>query len=183
MNESDSETDSPEEYFENCFVEPLSDLQKMKEGKGAVVALATSIFLYERYWSVLPEKERAASKTKQLVADFNVSDREAEIFWDIFRNGLLHLASPKQRDYGKSLLPYSMRPDVDQFLSIEKGAKEETLVVNPWIFTNRVVQLWKKRLDKIDSNKSAPIPKRYRIETYYYTDNPGHVEHRIVQEG
>jgi hypothetical protein len=174
--------DSPEDYFENCFVEPLAILKGMEDGKGAVVGLATALFLFERYWSILSPEERAKSREEQIERDFGTTPEEAATFWDVFRNGLLHLASPKQVERGKGLPPYSMRPRRDRFLTFETVEEVRTLIVDPWLFCNRVLELWKNKLGEIDANKSAPIPKRYRVDTYYFTDSPDHIEHRIVEE-
>ena len=174
--------DTPEEYFKHCFVEPLDTLRRMPEGKGAVVALATALFLFERYWTVLPKPGRAQSPSDQIARDFNVSTDEAAAFWHIFRDGLLHLASPMQADRAKTWPAYSMRPKAPKFLDFEDIAGVRTLIVNPWTFCDRVLALWQTAMPAVDTNKSAPLPKRYREITDYFTNSQCPSVTRLVEE-
>lgn len=175
-------TDTSEEFFENCFSEPLALLREMPEGKGAVVALATSLFLYERYWSILPRDERESTRPRQLAKDFHSTEDDAKVFWDMFRNGLLHLGVPMQRKRGQPLNPYSMQPDAEHPFLVDRSDPDEKLIVNPWLFCDRVLELWTNRMEAFDTNSGAPAPKRYRVETHYFTDSPGQVEHHLVEE-
>jgi len=127
-----------------------------------IIAIATSCFLYERYAVAAIKKSLKKAKTRgiinQLMLDFGTNEQTANMFWNVIRHGILHQAMPKRREYAKDLLPYwSLRSGFKQPFKLVKDINgEDCLNVEPWLFTDRVLELWRNNLELIDQNEDFP---------------------------
>ncbi len=144
------------EYFKIWYTEPLRKLEEMPSGQGGFIALATSCFLFERYavaiLSSQGKKADRAGKLGQLGIDFKVDLETAEVFWKVIRNGLLHQGMPLQ---AKGLPSWGFHHTYPA-LAIEHVNGDLFLKVQPWKFTDHVLELWETNFDLIKSNGSFP---------------------------
>ncbi|GIK40605.1 MAG: hypothetical protein HND46_22705 [Chloroflexi bacterium] len=148
----------PKALFDIWFVQPLKSLEAIPNGAGAFIALATSCFLYERYAdAAIREAGSQYTVEKQLMIDFNISEETAREFWTIMRNGILHKGMPKKKDRGKNLSGWRFEGEFTQAIKLDKtnGSFQE-LQVQPWLFMNKVIELWQDNIDLIDRNESFP---------------------------
>ena len=74
-------------------------------------------------------------------------------FWDVFRNGIQHQASPKQRQGGSERKPYkwSISADFDLFPTVALNqANEEVICINPWKFAEHYIGLFLSESERLD---------------------------------
>jgi hypothetical protein len=86
------------ERFIRWFVVPLSTLKAIPNGDGAFVAMSIGCFLCERYYRSVTGTQDDYRKTDYIKAaakDLKVDGPFFAAFWDIFRNGVQHQATPK----------------------------------------------------------------------------------------
>jgi hypothetical protein len=151
-----------EVLFHKWYVEPLRELERLPGGNGGFIALATSCFLYERYAVAVIKsagKGKADDETKisQFEKDFGVDKETARFFWEVIRDGLLHQAMPKQRKYGKKTLPkWAFQHDFPRPVELVDWQGQPVLKVQPWLFMNRVIELWSENMDLLEQSDSFP---------------------------
>ena len=147
-------------YFNRWFVQPLTLLRELPFGDGGFVALATSCFLYERYAVAaimkLGGKANKEGKIGQFMTDFEVDKITATNFWVVIRDGIMHQGMPKTKEQGKRSLPKWMFYNIDKPVKMGMYKGSDTLIVQPWLFTDKVLQLWKDNPYLIDLNESFP---------------------------
>jgi len=150
----------PKILFERWFVQSLTKLRELPNGDGGFVALATSCFLYERYAVAAIKKSGGKAdkegKIRQFMSDFEVDEVTARTFWAVIRNGILHQGMPKTNEHGESPLPNWAFLPINRPVQMGKSNGSDILVVEPWLFTEKVLQLWNENLPLIDQNKSFP---------------------------
>jgi hypothetical protein len=152
----------PEDLFHLWYVNPLKTLESEIGADAGFIAISISCFLYERYaTAVLEQRSTAGAKTKQeiqqqLARDFEIDERTANYFWDVIRNGLLHGGMPKQRDRKKDLPRWVFSQSFDK--PIEMADREDDLIlkIQPWLFTHKVLNLWKADLDLLEQSRGFP---------------------------
>jgi hypothetical protein len=146
--------------FERWFVQPLVKLRELPNGDGGFVALATSCFLYERYAVAvimkLGGKANQEGKIEQFTTDFDVDKITATNFWAVIRDGILHQGMPKTNEQRKRSLPNWMIRSGYKPVWMGRYKGSDTLFVDPWLFTDKVLQLWNNNPSLIDQNKSFP---------------------------
>jgi hypothetical protein len=150
-----------EQLFYRWYVEPLEAVKSLPEAKGGFVALAVSCFLYERYAIAVIKsfgaKATKENKIKQLATDFNVDEKIAGYFWDVIRNGLLHAGMPKQKQNDDKLLPrWAFRQNFLHPIELLDYEGELILKVQPFLFADRVLELWQENLELLKDNDSFP---------------------------
>jgi hypothetical protein len=153
----------PEVLFDIWYVQPLRSLKSIPNGAGGFVALATSCFLYERYATAViknsPGGKKATKEAKisQFAKDFGVDEQTAKFFWTVIRDGLLHGAMPRQREYGEQTLPtWAFRHDFPEPVELFDYQGRPVLKVQPWLFMDRVISLWQENLDLLEQSDSFP---------------------------
>jgi hypothetical protein len=135
------------EFFEHWYIVPIRWLQAVPNNDGSFIALATALFLYERYAvAKLKQKGVKAIKEriiKQIASDFTVNDKTAEIFWNIMRDGLLHQGMPKQLEQGKKTYPDWIFHHTVNSPPIELRSHNGNILlfVQPWGVVNKVIAL------------------------------------------
>lgn len=150
-------TKDPNETFERWYVIPLRILETLPNGDGAFVVFAVSLALYERFAKAFI-KERLKLKAnsnelcRKLAADFDLRESAATTFWDVMRNGLQHQGMPlvakssirRWRFSGKCTKP------------IEFRAGDTELWVQPWLFRDKVLWLYRQDPELIATSESFP---------------------------
>jgi len=152
---------SPQELFNRWYVEPLEAVKSLPEAKGGFVALAVSCFLYERYAIAVIKSSGAKAdkegKIKQLATDFSISEKTASYFWDVIRNGLLHAGMPKQKQNDDKNLPrWAFQQSFSLPIELITYRSELILKVHPFLFADRVIELWEDNIQLIENNDSFP---------------------------
>jgi len=85
--------------------------------------------------------------------DLQLTDHQRKIFWDIFRNGLLHKAMPKSGNTG-----YVFRDDFSGYPKFVDDSGQELILINPWKFTDRVINEFLENPNLILIAKEYPLP-------------------------
>jgi hypothetical protein len=149
---------TPIELFRRWYAAPLRHVESLANGDGAFVALACSCFLYERYATAMIKetggKADRSAKITQFESDFKIDNDTATHFWDVIRNGFLHQGMGMQLGSGSSFPEWSVSKDSPriEFLAGSPGQ----LRIQPWLFRDRVIELWESRPDLLDANGSFP---------------------------
>ena len=134
------------ERFNRWFVAPYNKLKELPNGDGAFVALSMGLFLCERYYKTEAriQDEEGTSKDAQFrvkaAKDLNVNSTFFEHFWQVFRNGMQHQATPKT--YKVGTITYKWRFDADYEahpMYFDKGP-HRIICLNPWKFTDFMIR-------------------------------------------
>jgi hypothetical protein len=156
--------------FNYWFVVPVQHLRSIPNNDGSFVALAISLFLYERYASVMLKqrgmKVNEKNIPKQIVVDFGIDEHVARAFWDVMRNGLLHQGMPKQAEKGRKTLPDWIfhHNQVEHPMEVIDINGRRLLSVQPWMVVNKVIELWAENLHLLDQNQSFPWAQVYNFK-------------------
>ena len=155
--------------FKRWFEEPLEAVKKACGADGGFVALGVSCPLYERYVIAVharppysqvelehPRKENRNRIHRALMVDFDISEGTAEDFWDVIRIGILHQSMPTRKKNEGSLPKYLLKAKRPRPIEMLEYEGQDLLVVDHWGFADKVIELWKKNMDLIDSNQSYP---------------------------
>lgn len=144
------------DQFRSWYYEPLKTLETMPSGQGGFVAVATACFLYERYAvAILKSQGKKANRAGiviQLSNDFEVDGETAEVFWKVIRDGILHQGMPLRSDD----LPIWGFHDAYPALDLVINDNGPFLKVQPWKFTERVLQLWDDHFDMLKKSGAFP---------------------------
>lgn len=90
---------------------------------------------------------------QEMAKDLGLSPKEQAIFWDMFRNGLLHHAMPKA---GKTFwIFHHTFGDCPTFKTLDGTA---VVCIDPWKFTDRVLKEFLADPDLIIASESFPLP-------------------------
>jgi hypothetical protein len=154
-------TSDPQVRFDNWYVQPLRVLSEIPNGDGGFIALATSCFLYERYATAVLMETHGRAKTddkiQQLAIDFQIDLVTATAFWQMIRDGLLHQGMPivdEQRS--GNLLSWVFHNDFKKPIQQGKLNGVDALLIQPWLFTQRVIQLWQENSTLVDKARCFP---------------------------
>lgn len=158
--------------FDRYFLQPINALKEIPNNDGALVALAISCFLYERYADAVLQVEGKTSDKKhtisQLAKDFQISKNLAATFWDVIRNGLLHKAMPKQLNRGKKVVDWDISTTHSNHIDLVDGQ----LRIQPWLVVDKVLALWKSKIQLLDQNKSFPMGTIFFEHGSFSTGSP-----------
>lgn len=147
--------------FNHWFVVPLQWLKAVPNNDGSFIALASALFLYERYIVAkiksVGERATETRKVQQVASDFGVNSRTARIFWDVMRNGILHQGMPKLYEQGNKLPDWIFHHDKSDFaFELREFGGQSLLIVQPWLVVEKIVHLWQENLDLLEQNESFP---------------------------
>ncbi len=152
--------ETPEALFDRWYVQPLRKLQEIPNGDGGFIALAVSCFLYERY-AKSAIKASGGSATDDAVRerfanDFGVDRETSKLFWQLIRDGLLHGAMPKQKEYGKPIrTKWAFREDFPP-VELAEWNGEKVLKVQPWKIMEKVISLWQQNMHLLAQDENFP---------------------------
>jgi len=136
------------------YLKPLGKLNHQHDGF-AILILAFP--LYEKHLKFFlgsMEFSENSPLVKQIGKDFKISTEQAYELWQIFRNGLLHLALP---DATEMNYDWALSQDIDVPIKV----KDATFIINPLLFKNKVIEI---ALSKLDMWKEKDFfPQRFRV--------------------
>ena len=146
-----------EEKFDGWFVKPINLLRdELLEGDGGFVAFIAALALYERLIiaklkiSNLPTNK--SSIEREMSRDLRLTDGQRKIFWDMFRNGLLHQAMPKT---GKANYLFSAQYSGYPEFKTANGCT--FICMDPWKFVDRVLEEYRSNPRLIIESNSFPL--------------------------
>lgn len=155
-----------EDLFHRWFEVPLRTLKTLPHGDGVFVALSTACFLWERYAvAILKEQELEVTedtRRMRFVDDFAVDEGTARVFWNVIRNGLNHQGMPLQKRE-KHFAQWDFRSSYLVPVRLGESGGQPVLQVQPWLFVDRVLELWNSRLDLLQRSTSFPWGSVYGI--------------------
>ena len=159
-------TSDPQELFERWFIIPLRCLEQIPSGDGGIVAFSASLYLYERYAKSLVDaaggKADDAALYTQLMTDFGFATADdAKLFWNVVRNGFLHQGMAMAQQHGAALPPWLMNGDFKPAVFFQEIRSTRVLCIQPWLFRDRVLGLFRDRPDLIAHSKSFPWASIY----------------------
>lgn len=145
------------EDFKKWFVVPIAEIKKLPNGDGGFVAFIVAIVLYERLIKA-KLKSRNVEQTDENVRaeasrDLKLSLGQTTVFWDMFRNGLLHQGMPKA---GKT--NYAFQDSYSAFPVFKPSNGHETICINPWKFAERIIAEFVNNPQLINSTNAYPFP-------------------------
>jgi hypothetical protein len=162
-----STSNDPKELFERWFTIPVRLLEQIPSGDGAIVVFATCLYLYERFAkSLLDSSGKKADDSAfyaQLALDFGLTGNQPQTFWDVARNGFLHQGMPKQSARSADKLPpWTMSGQFTKPVEFREMQGKTVLCIQPWLFRDRVLQLYRDRPELIAQSKSFPWASIFR---------------------
>ena len=90
--------DDPIERVQMWYAAPIEKLKELPDGIWGFAAFLMGLALYERLTEAkmkLQGRKVDDAAKEEMAQDLHLSESEQSIFWDMFRNGLLHGAMPK----------------------------------------------------------------------------------------
>lgn len=154
---------TPEQLFERWFAHPLRELGKISNGDGSFIALSISVSLFERF-----AKSEASAKGKKaddavvhtrLAEEFEATVEDAKEFWRMVRNGLQHYAMPMKKQQGTTFPRWTFDDLYIRAFEFVNDSKGRKLNIQPWLFRDAVLRLYKEHPDLITHNQSFPVAK------------------------
>jgi hypothetical protein len=143
--------------FKMWFVEPIEELKKLPDGAGGIVALIVGLALYQRLihakLKLSGEKTDEGAVKSYICIDLHITDYERKIFWDTFRIGLMHQAMPKKGDTG-----YLFHNSLSAFPEFREINGQKIICIDPWKFTDRVMNEFLQKPELIYASDSFPLP-------------------------
>lgn len=137
------------QLFIRWFVVPFHMLKQLNHGDGAFVAFTIGFSLCERFHrieSTSQDRWRDDSFMQYAARHLDVEKSFFEDFWDVFRNGIQHQASPKWRaGDGNARKPYKWAIDATYPAKPVLGRNkrgEDVICINPWAFTEHYINLF-----------------------------------------
>jgi hypothetical protein len=131
---------TPIQKFDNWFVRPLKILALLKDGDGAFIAFGTSLALYERFIRarLKGKKLKGTSENfrEEATTDLGINKEDFKIWWEIFRDGINHQASPKKVEHNGIAYGWHFS---HKFGAIPQKVGNE-FQVNPWGFVDLVIE-------------------------------------------
>ena len=118
--------------------------------------------LYERYIiSKLKLKNKSTdeeSVRNEIASDLNLTDGQRAVFWDMFRNGFMHEAMPKD---GKTLWATSSEfTELPEFKTING---HDYICIDPWKFADRVLNKFIDDHRLITASESFPLASIFAL--------------------
>lgn len=151
MDESTAEV-----RFRRWFVEPVEKLKSLPDGNGGFVAFMAALALYERLivarLKLRNELTDEDSVRREIAQDLGLSDNERSIFWDMFRNGMLHQAMPKAGN-----TEWVFHDSFSGYPEFKTLQGRSFICINPWKFTDRVLAEFISEPKMIIASESFPL--------------------------
>jgi hypothetical protein len=142
--------------FERWFVAPVAKLKELPEGDGGFAAFMIGLTLYERLLKArLKSNNRPTTDTEfflEMQKDLRLTEYERSVFWATFRVGLLHQAMPKA---GKT--NWELRDEFSGYPEFRVQNGRSVIYINPWKFTDRVLQEFMENPRLIAVSESFPL--------------------------
>jgi len=124
--------------FQIWFVNPIQKLKELPNGAGGFVAFIVGVILYERLisarLSLQGQKTSDEVIRNAMAEDLHLTDDQRRVFWDMFRNGLLHQAMPKLGKTG-----FCFHHTFSGFPKFKLVNEQPAICIDPWKFTDRIL--------------------------------------------
>jgi hypothetical protein len=147
------------ELFDAWFVKPI----KSMDVNGGFIAFMVALALYERLIVArlkLAEQSSDEESVKEKMAeDLKLDPQQRTIFWDMFRNGLLHQGMPKVGKTG-----YLFRSDFSDFPEFKEYDGKPVICIDPQKFAIRVLNEFTQSPELILASESFPLASVSEIE-------------------
>jgi hypothetical protein len=133
------------ERFVRWFVIPYRKLQEIPNGDGAFLALSMGLFLCERYYKMEAkiQDEEGTSKDDQFrnkaAKDLNVNAKFFGHFWQVYRNGMQHQATPKTYEIDGITYKWSFDAEYEAHPMYFDKDGFRIICLNPWKFTDFMI--------------------------------------------
>jgi hypothetical protein len=176
------------EHFIRWFVIPFHTLKNVPSGDAAFVAFSIGFSLCERYhriesktqddWKQTDEFKNFAAKHLDVNPNF-FSD-----FWDVFRNGVQHQASPKWRKGDKKAgrKPYKWAIDAafpHKPILAKNEKNEDVICINPWAFTEHYISIFLANPELLNDavhHSFGHIFERNKLQDFQELSHSGHAK-------
>jgi hypothetical protein len=152
----------PIERFTRWYRNPITKLKELPNGDGGFAAFIIALPLYERY--IVSKLKLEGKETNQdsikteISADLNLTDDQRKIFWEMFRNGFLHGAMPKDgRTQWLTSAEFTAYPE---FKTIED---RNYVCIDPWKFADRILDEYYNNTDLITASESFPLASIFTL--------------------
>ena len=149
------------------FDQPLNVIEhggQIPDGNGAIIALMAVFPLYERYLNSIRASQPKAQYWQCLSDDTGLNDlKKAEMFWNVFRDGLLHRGMPfdcsrKARDKRLTLPKVSLDGSHSSLPVYRVSVKgEQVICFNPWGFVQHVLNKYRTDPELLNRDGDAPL--------------------------
>jgi hypothetical protein len=164
---------TPIEKLEKWFAKPIVEIEKTS-ADAAFLVLSASFSMFERFVKSRMHTEKDALGTRRMNKDekkaffykfsadiLGIPDPKLfENFWDMYRNGIAHYLQPKLieidgKEYGWRISVGGSFKDLPEYYHDPKDGW--VIRINPWRWTERVVNLWRSRPDLLDVLPQFPL--------------------------
>ena len=154
---------TPRERFEGWYKASVEKLRELPDGDGAISVLMIAFPWYER--AIKGRLKLAGSKTTEeafrlaVMDDLKISEIEFKIFWDAYRNGVLHQAMPKDGKTKWSIdSKFLAYPVISQS---ENG--ERVIQIDPFKFADHVAAMFDSDDRLVDISESYPLARIFSL--------------------
>jgi len=155
------------ELFKAWFVKPMSTM----DTDGGFVAFMVALALYERLIIAklkLENSDTDKPAIKQKISeDLELSDHDRSVFWNLFRDGLLHQGMP---NIGKT--GFILHPNFAEKPKLKYDGEKPVFCIDPWKFYQRVIQEFLSNPCLITASESFPLAQVGVIQLGQLTDLP-----------
>lgn len=147
------------ELFNVWFVKPI----KSMNADGGFIAFMVALALYERL-TIAKLKSRGESTDEESVKekmaeDLGLSDHQRTVFWDMFRNGLLHQGMPKIGKTG-----YLFHSNFSALPEFKDYNGTPVICIDPSKFANKVLDEFINTPELLLTSESFPLASVSEIE-------------------
>jgi hypothetical protein len=134
------------ENFIRWFVIPVAKLKEIPNGDGAFLAMSVGFFLCERYYKEKAKLENAEDCSlddrfrNKAAKDLGVNPEFFLHFWQVYRNGMQHQATPKKyktKDYNYR---WSISSDYHEIPMYYDKDGFRVICIDPWKFCDLMIQ-------------------------------------------
>lgn len=154
------------ELFNGWFVEPI---EKMNIN-GGFVAFMVTLALYERLiiakLKLQGQKTDEESIKKKMADDLGLTDGQQSVFWDMFRNGLLHQGMSKIGKTG-----YLFHTDFSATPEFKNYKEQAYICIDPSKFAFRVLSEFVDNPELILASESYPLASVSEIDLNQLIDS------------
>lgn len=155
------------ELFNAWFVKPMCAM----DIDGGFVAFMVALALYERLITAKLKVENLetgeAAIRRKMSEDLGLTDDERRIFWDLFRNGLLHQGMPRMGRTG-----FIFHPNFTEQPKLRYSSEKAVFCIDPWKFYKRVVKEFLDDPRLITASDSFPFASVGEVNLDELSESP-----------
>jgi hypothetical protein len=131
--------------FIRWFVVPVAKLKELPNGDGAFIAMSIGFFLCERYYkkaSKLQDSEDSsldAQFRNRAAKDLGVNPIFFLHFWQVYRNGMQHQATPRTYKVGDITYKWSISGEYHAIPMYFDEGGFRIICIDPWKFCDSMI--------------------------------------------